>query len=153
VDDFHNPPDLRYRRGRLSPEGYYRDAFDCSSLLKTLLLPLGPGGSMRYRAGSFGQPDGAPAEYEERTATDDAILIVDGVFLFRPELNDCWDFRVFIDADIATTMERGIARDAGRMGSAEEARRRYEQRYVPGERLYLESVRPWELADVVVQVP
>jgi uridine kinase len=47
-------------------------------------------------------------------------------------------------------MQRGLIRDAGWMGSTEEARRRYEQRYVPGERLYLDAMRPWEVADVVV---
>ena len=28
VDGFHNPPDVRYARGRRSPEGYFRDSYD-----------------------------------------------------------------------------------------------------------------------------
>ena len=151
VDDFHNPPDVRYRRGRLSAEGYYHDGFDYSSLRDLLLLPLGPGGSRRYRAGALGLPDGASTAFAERTASENAILIVDGVFLFRPELNDCWDYRVFIEVDPSLATARGIERDAGWMGSAEAARERYEQRYAPGESLYLKSVRPWELADAVVE--
>jgi uridine kinase len=150
VDDFHNPPAVRYRRGRLSPEGYYLDTFDYPAL-RERLLPLGSRGSRRYRAGALGQPDGASAAFAERTASENAILIVDGVFLFRPELNDYWDYRIFIAVDLKAAVERGIARDAGWMGSYVVARERYEQRYVPGERLYLESVRPWELADAVVE--
>ena len=150
IDDFHNPPDVRYRLGRDSPEGYYLDCFDYPSFLSLLLGPLGPGGSRRYRAGAFGQPDGSEVTFEEQHAAEDAIVIVDGVFLFRPELNGCWDYHVWIEVDQRLAMERGIARDAGWMGSPAEARRRYEQRYVPGEWLYLNAVRPWEVANVVV---
>jgi uridine kinase len=150
LDDFHNPPEIRYRLGRLSPEGYYLDAFDYASIQRLLLEPLGPGGTRRYRTGAFGQPDGASQAFEEQVAPEDAIVIIDGVFLFRPELKDCWDYRVFIEIDTASAMERGISRDAAWMGSPEIARERYERRYVPGERLYLESVRPWEIADVIV---
>jgi uridine kinase len=89
VDDFHNPPEVRYRRGRMSPEGYYLDAFDYASLRALLLEPLGPGGDRRYLTGGFGQPDGSGAGFEEQVAARDAIVIVDGVFLFRPELDDC----------------------------------------------------------------
>jgi uridine kinase len=150
VDDFHNPPEVRYRRGRLSSAGYYLDAFDYLSLRSRLLDPLGPSGTRRYRVGSYGQPDGSDVEFNEQVAQDDTILIVDGVFLFRPELNDCWDYRVFIEVDQGVVLEHGLRRDAAWMGSPDEARERYENRYVPGERLYLESVRPWALADVIV---
>lgn len=148
VDDFHNPPQMRYRRGRMSAEGYYLDTFDYASLRALLLKQLGPGGSRQYRFGAFGQPDGSDVEFEEHTADEDAFLVVDGVFLFRPKINDCWDYRVYVDVDLRTAMERGIARDAVRMGGAG-ARQRYERRYVPGERLYLDSVRPWGMAAVI----
>ncbi len=40
IDGFHNPRKTRYKRGRNSPEGYYRDSFDIASLKKILLDPL-----------------------------------------------------------------------------------------------------------------
>src|SRR5690606_23733527 len=54
MDDFHNPPEVRYQLGRYSAEGYYRHATDTDSVLQLLLLPLGPGGTRRYRAGGYG---------------------------------------------------------------------------------------------------
>ena len=36
VDDYHRPPEERYRRGRDSPEGYYHDAFDYPKFLVAL---------------------------------------------------------------------------------------------------------------------
>src|SRR5438045_8514299 len=49
VDDFHRPAEERYIRGRLSPDGYYLDAFDYPAVRTALLLPLGHGGSRRSR--------------------------------------------------------------------------------------------------------
>ncbi len=80
----------------------------------------------------------------------DAILILDGVFLLRRELREHFDLSVFVRADFEVTTKRAEARDLDLFGTVEEIRRRYEQRYVPGQRLYLESERPEEFASVVV---
>ena len=150
LDDFHNPPEVRYRLGRYSPEGYYRDAMDIASIRDLLLLPLGPGGNRSYRAGAYSQPDSSDLELEAHIAPNDAIALIDGVFLFRPELNDCWDYRVFIEVEQSLAVERGLKRDLVWIKDEAEARRRYEERYVPGERLYLDAVRPWEFVDAIV---
>jgi uridine kinase len=44
LDGFHFDKRRRYRRGRLSPEGYIDDAFDYAALRRVVLDPLGPGG-------------------------------------------------------------------------------------------------------------
>jgi uridine kinase len=72
------------------------------------------------------------------------LLIVDGIFLQRPELNDLWHFRIFIEIEADESIRRGVARDGP------ETEDLYRRRYVPGQRLYLEAVRPAELADVVL---
>ncbi len=48
------------------------------------------------------------------------------------------------------TVARARERDAALLGGAEAVERRYRERYVPGQRLYLESVQPERLASVVV---
>jgi uridine kinase len=72
------------------------------------------------------------------------LLIVDGIFLQRPELNDLWDFRIFIDIEPDVSIRRGVARDGP------ETEDLYRRRYVPGQRLYLDAVGPAELADIVL---
>ena len=42
VDDFLQPPDVRYRRGELSPEGYYRDSVDDGRLALAIRGLTGP---------------------------------------------------------------------------------------------------------------
>ena len=44
IDGFHNPRAVRYRLGRSSPEGYFRDSFNYEALKNVLLDPLGPAG-------------------------------------------------------------------------------------------------------------
>ena len=47
-------------------------------------------------------------------------------------------------------LRRGIARDQAWMGSAELAEQRYRAKYIPGERRYLDEVRPRERAQIVI---
>jgi uridine kinase len=71
-------------------------------------------------------------------------VIVDGIFLLRPELNDLWTLRIFVYVELEESARRGIERDGA------ETEPLYRRRYLPGQRIYLERVRPRELADVVV---
>lgn len=113
ADDFLAPPEVRYRRGRLDPDGYYADAFDLPALRAAV----------------------------ERHHT----CIADGVFLFRPELDDLWDVRVFLDVDENERRRRIAARDG------EGALPVYAARYDPAYAAYRAAVRPDQKADVVVR--
>jgi uridine kinase len=91
IDGFHRPRAERYRLGSESSIGYYEDSFNYESLQKLLLLPLGPGGHRKYRRVAFDLHQNAPATIPVETATSTAVLLMDGVFLLRPELNYYWD--------------------------------------------------------------
>ena len=58
VDGWHNPEEIGYRRGSLSPEGYYLDSFDLYHLRRELLDPLGPTGSHAFRLARVRLPEG-----------------------------------------------------------------------------------------------
>ncbi len=151
LDGFHRPRSERYRQGPASPAGYYHDSFDYDALRRELLQPLCPGGSRRYRARVFDLHSDEPVRDAPAVAPIDAVLLVDGVFLLRPELNDLWDFRVFVEVDGGEALKRALIRDERLFGSADEALRRYRTRYAPGQRLYLDEVDPVRLADVVFE--
>jgi uridine kinase len=146
IDGFHRPRADRYKRGADSPEGYYYDSFDHAALRTELLEPLAPRGSRHYRCVVFDYRSDSPVEEPLRAAPVDAVLLFDGVFLFRPELNDCWDYRIFVAADI----EIAIVRDRAR-GADDTIAAKYWKRYVPGQRIYLQSVGPQECADAVIE--
>lgn len=150
VDGFGRPRADRYRRGELSAEGYWLDAFDYPALRANLLDPLGPGGSRRYRTATLDVRTDQPRAEPFRLAPPDAVLVVDGVFLLRPQLNDAWDLRVFLQVGFQETLRRAVARDRALFGSAQATQARYRQRYIPGQRRYLATVQPQRVADVVI---
>src|SRR5262249_8857566 len=88
VDGFHNPRSVRYRRGRDSAEGYYRDAYNYELLLTHVLRPLGPGGHRSYRTRVFDLDADAPVSEPSATAEAGSIAILDASFLLRPELRE-----------------------------------------------------------------
>ena len=150
IDRFHRNRAERYRWGKESSEGYYRDSFDYGSLVTALLDPLGPAGNCRYRTAVFDYRDDKPIRQDVRTADRRAVLIFDGVFLLRPELVGSWDFTVFLKTSFATALERTVSRDASLFSSRSAARRRYEIRYQPGQRLYFAEATPEQSADLVI---
>jgi hypothetical protein len=48
-----------------------------------------------------------------RLAQPDALAIVDGLFLHRPELVGYWDFSIFLDVKFQISIPRGAARGPG----------------------------------------
>jgi uridine kinase len=151
ADGFHRPRAERYRLGVLSPEGYYRDSFDLEAIIHHVLEPLGPGGSQTYRRASFDLDADAPARDPVQVASPRAVLLMDGVFLLRPELRPHWEFAIFVDANPSEILSRALAREVERPGSDEHVRQRYERRYLPAHELYEGEVHPRRLADVVIE--
>jgi uridine kinase len=146
IDGFHHPRSVRYRLGRQSPEGYFRDSFNYPALKEVLLAPLGPGGSRKYRqAGSDYRTD-SEVIFPEEIAPTDAVLLFDGIFLLRPELRGHWDFAIFLDAPFEVTVRRAARRD----GSFPKVNAPENRRYVEGQKLYLRSCDPKRLATVVI---
>ena len=149
IDGFHNPARIRYQRGADSAEGYYRDSFNYRMLIEVLLAPLGLEGSRRYRSAIFDYRTDREIDVELATAEERAVLLLDGVFLHRPELREQLDYTVFVDAAFEVTISRAMQRARLLPGKNQELRSRYEQRYIPGQKLYLNECRPKEKADAV----
>ncbi len=104
----------------------------------------------RYRQGRM-SPQGY---YEDsfdhaalrRTAlAAEGAVLVDGVFLLRPELDDLWSLRVLVDVTEDEALKRALERDGSEMEEL------YRARYLPGQRLYEARVDPRQWADVVVR--
>ena len=150
IDGFHNPAATRRRRGARSPEGYFYDSFNHDAVIEWLLQPLGPGGSLTFRRAVFDFRTDQPIQAPLERAQPSSVLIFDGVFLLRPELREHFEFSIFLRAHFSVTVARAEDRDLHLFGNVQEIRRRYQERYVPGQRLYLKQVQPERLASVVI---
>ena len=148
VDGFHRPRQDRYRRGELSAEGYYRDSFDYEVLTGECLMPFLAGAPVIRTAGFVFRSDALLAG--EAVVPAAAVLIVDGVFLLRPELARYWDLTVYLRVSQETTLRRALTRDLELFGSREEVRRRYRGRYLPGQALYRAEAAPEDHAHIII---
>ena len=79
-----------------------------------------------------------------------SVLLCDGVFLLRRDLADCWDFRMFVHVSFEEAQRRGVERDAKLLGAADAAHDRSERRYLAGQRIYMDVVKPMDRADLIV---
>jgi len=152
IDGFHNPKSVRYARGRLSAEGYYRDARDLAAIRRELLDPLGPGGSRLVRTATFDLDADVPKPGAVIAAAADMVLIVDGTFLARPELAPAWDVHIFLRTRRETARARGVARDRPEGGAPGEAETLYDQRYLPAFDLYLAEADPEARATLLIDL-
>ncbi len=151
-DDFKHPWRDAQERGydRLTGAGYYRNAYDFASARELLLEPAGPQGSGNVVLCAHDPLTGADHRGVCVGAPADAVLIVDSVFAFRPEYDEFWDFRIWLEVPAELALARGIARDAAAVGGAEPAARLHRDRYHAAELIYLAEVDPMARADLIV---
>ena len=148
IDAFHNPVGVRRRRGELSPEGYYRDAFDCRTLVDDLLEPFAAGrATVATSSYDYGKD---VAVRVDALAPARSVLVFDGVFLLREELRRFWTLSLFLQVSPEESLRRGVARDAAVFGSQAEAKLRYATRYLPAHALYRAEADPERVAHVLV---
>lgn len=150
LDDFKRPWKERHLYDRLSGDGYYRNAFDCDAASRLLLDPSSPGGSGRVALCGID-----PLTQVDHSGTvvampTDGVLIVDGMFAFRPELDWRWDMRIWLHIAPELSVRRGVARDCEREGGAEHAEALHRNRYLAAETIYIGEVDPMSRADIVV---
>ena len=151
VDYFHHPAEVRHQTSSSSPQSYYYDSYDYDELIRMLLKPLGAAaGDRQYCVGIYDYRVEQTMGEAWQLAPTDAVLLFDGIFLQRPELDDYWDLRIFLQIDFETSVERAALRDQYLFGTEHQTRERYLKRYVPGQQIYLDFVRPAEKADILI---
>lgn len=146
VDGFHRPRELRYRRGRDDPEGFYRDSYDYEAFVSLVLRPLGLGGSRLYVPAIRDLATDRLLESSELRAAPGAVLVVDGIFLHRDELLAHWDLSIWLEVPFAVS----VARLARRDGTDPDPDAPSNRRYVEGQRSYLRECDPARRASVVL---
>jgi len=146
MENFHRPRADRWRLGRESPETFYRDSFDYGTFRRVLIDPFRLAGSTGFQTAAFDVERDAPIESRWQTAQADAILIVDGVFLLRPELRGLWDYSVLLEVP----WDEAYARLAARDGVDPDPDALSNARYREGQELYYAEADPrlWASAQV-----
>lgn len=147
IDGFHRPRAERYRRGRTSPEGFYLDSYDYATFRRVLIDPFRVGAGAGFQLAVFDVARDTPIEAQWVTAPRDAVLLVDGIFLHRPELREVWDWSVWLDVPEPVAAARRALRD----GSDPDPDAPSNARYRDGQRRYIADADPRAAATAVVE--
>jgi uridine kinase len=151
IDDFHNPREIRYAQGKESARGYYEDAHDYTSFKERLLKPLGPNGNLQYETISHNLITDSPVHNTPLVAPPNMVLIVDGTFLLKKEIEYLFDYKIFVDTDFEIARKRGANRETKAFGSYEEAEKMFINRYHAACKMYIDEHNPKECANVIFQ--
>lgn len=147
LDDFIHTRKVRYNEQFESWYCYYYLQWRYDYLIDKLLEPVRNGLAVNDTIELY---DKSKDSYlmQKFAIPVGTTVIVEGVFLQRPELRAYFDKVIYLETDRDTRITRALDRD-GYIGSNEDIIRHYEQRYFPAEDAYVEQCNPIALADAV----
>ena len=155
IDSFHNPRQVRYRRGASSPVGFFLDSHDLDAVRRVLLEPLRSGQGV-YATAVFDEPTDQPVVSETVGITGEEVLLFDGIFAMRDELAPYWDFTIFLDGQqrvdqrrLALILEDLPPEPVAVVSHVLTWQQRID-RYSSGMRYYLDLVSPLEDVDIFI---
>jgi uridine kinase len=135
-DDFYGPEERDWRSW--TPRQGYERYFDHQRLAAELLRPLRRGEPRRFQRYAWGRK--ALADWVD--VAPRGLVLVEGVYLLRPELRPLWDLTVFIDVPGRIGAARLHARGENEQGWIE--------RWIAAENHYELAHNPAGAADLVV---
>lgn len=141
IDGFHRPRADRMARGT-GPESFYQDSYDYEAFRAAVVEPFRAGREIRPAVFDVARDEAVHPDPIE--PSEDAVLIVEGIFLRRPELASLWDASLYVKADFEVTVPRGNARFPDRADGSDDSDdpdHPSNARYVGGQKLYLQQAR------------
>lgn len=153
IDGFHRPRRDRRAAGA-GAEGFYRGSYRYDAFLDCVIEPLRAGEPITPAVWDVARDRAVhPVPI---TVPEGGLLLVDGIFLQRPEMSEVWDAVAWVEAPFTVTVPRGNARFPGRHEADPESPAN--ARYVGGQRLYLAEVDPraratWILDNTNLEAP
>jgi phosphoglycolate phosphatase len=147
LDDFHNPRDIRYQLED-EIESYLKYAFNLKGLEEEPLAPIKEGGKINKELALLDLKTDTFASHKEYRIDRETIVIVEGVLLYREPVDKYFDYRVFLDISFEELLRRVAERDVPLYGK--EFLERYHRKYIPIQKRYLESCRPVERCDLII---
>jgi len=149
IDKFHNPKEIRLAKGDFSPEGFFEDSFNLEKIKQMIIDPIKSNGNYIV-TGIYDYRNESETSKKQIKIDNNLIVLFDGIFLNRDELYKYWDISIFLDVTFETVLQRAIKRDVEYFGSEDEVRKKYQNRYIPGEQIYLSKCNPKARADIVI---
>lgn len=140
IDDFIHPRQIRYNPSKADWECYYYIQWRYDYLIKEILAPIQLGCAIKKQIEVY---DKLTDHYflKNMRMPIDSILVIEGVFLQRAELNRYFDYMIYIDVPKEERFQRVLKRDTY-IGDDLAIKEKYKNRYFPAEEKYTEKYVP-----------
>lgn len=145
IDGWLNLPHVRFHDDDL-PGNFYRNAVRFNEMFESLVLPLKRDRSIRLTA-DFAEETGKEFRKHNYRFEDVDIILLEGIFLFKRELADLFDLKIWIDCSFETALDRAIERSQEGLSPAETIKA-YEMIYFPAQRMHFEMDDPKAVTDL-----
>lgn len=148
VDAWLNLPHIRFSSVHPALH-FYENAIRLEEMFERLILPLRDNRCVRLDAKLIRETESEHHEYTYSFENID-IVIVEGIFLFKPRSTRHFDLKVWIDCSFRTALERALARAQEGLDPAATVSA-YETIYFPAQLIHLERDHPRSAADLILQ--
>jgi uridine kinase len=147
LDDFHHPRAIR-NGGVDEVENYYKRTFDLNLLRRSILYPIQNNCGVKTTLTLLDLDTDTYSRKISYRVFPHSIVLIEGIFLFRPELARVFDYKIWLDITEATAWKRIETRDVPRFGA--DILSRYERKYFPAQRIYIQKYQPKLKANLTI---
>lgn len=147
MDDFHNPSKIRNKENN-PVISYLNNAFDITKIENEIMKPLLTENKLDKELLLLNLETDEFINHKRYVIDEDTIVLFEGVLLYREPLNQYFDFRIFIDISFDEVLERAAKRDLNLLGK--NVIEKYNNKYIPIQKLYIEKYNPKILSDVII---
>jgi len=141
LDDHIEPRSKRYNTGNEEWYEYYYNQWNVDYLRENL---FGKAHSENEIELPYYDPESDSQTLGRVRISNQCVIIIEGVFLQRPEWRDNLDFVIYLDCPREIRFQREGESTRSNID-------KFRNRYWKAEDFYLESVRPQDLADIIVK--
>lgn len=146
-DDFHNPSNIRNKE----PDpilSYYNNEFDLKYLENEIIEPISLNGCIDKEVILLDLQKDQYCLKKRYVVDKDTIVLIKGVLLYREPIDKYIDFKIYIDISFDEVIKRASKRDFVIFGDS--VSERYQNKYIPIQKLYLEKCTPKDKSNIVI---
>ncbi|HEX6719798.1 MAG TPA: hypothetical protein VF088_22015 [Pyrinomonadaceae bacterium] len=148
VDGWLNLPEKRFDQ-RAPAENFYENAIRFDEFFTKLVIPLRDRRSVHLVADFVEE---TASRYRKHTydVKDVSVVLVEGIFLFKPQYRKHFDLTIWIDCSFPTALARAIDRAQEGLSPANTIAA-YDTIYFPAQRIHLAQDKPRDNADLIFE--
>ena len=148
VDGWLNLPQKRFDQNAPAAN-FYENAIRLDQFFSQLVLPLRDRRSIHLEA-DFVEETASNYRRHSYDYDDVSVVLVEGIFLFKPQYRKYFDLTIWIDCSFPTALARAIDRAQEGLSAANTIAA-YDTIYFPAQKIHLAHDKPRENADLILE--